>query len=316
MPVEVVFQTKPEIALDQIRAACAAGLPRGVVLMDAGYGTHIDLRTAITALELAYVAGILSNTTVWAPGTGPLPPKPYVPGRGRPTNQLRRDAKHRPVKVKDLAFSLPPKAWRTITWREGTNAPLKSRFARLRIRIAHRDFNRSQPWPEEWLLIEWPKGEQEPTKCRLSTLRGTYWLRPSGRSDKVRWRIERDYPELKQEVGLGHFEGRCWRGFQHHATLCIAAYGFLISERETIPLSTSLYRSPATCRSRRLSTERCSAHCGLSEHQPDAIAAGEAASHAAIKTLRRCPCCGDDIAPRPWVVIPAYDAVSLLLAAD
>ncbi|MEN3365546.1 MAG: hypothetical protein V7606_2820 [Burkholderiales bacterium] len=237
VPEEIGFQTKPEIALDQIRAACAAGLPRGVVLMDAGYGTHIDLRRAVTALGLPYVAGILSNTTVWAPGTGPLPPKPYVPGRGRPTKQLRRDAEHQPVKVKDLAFSLPAKLWRTITWREGTNVPLKSRFARLRIRIAHRDFNRSEPWPEEWLLIEWPKGEQEPTKYWLSTLPENIGFARLVDLAKLRWRIERDYQELKQEVGLGHFEGRRWRGFHHHATLCVAAYGFLISERETIPPS-------------------------------------------------------------------------------
>jgi SRSO17 transposase len=234
---EIGFQTKPEIALDQIRAACAAGLPRGVVLMDAGYGAHIDLRTAVTALGLPYVAGILSNTTVWAPGTGPLPPKPYVRGRGRPTKQLRRDAEHQPVKVKDFAFSLPAKEWRTITWREGSNVPLKSRFARLRIRIAHRDFNRSEPWPEEWLLIEWPKGEQEPTKYWLSTLPENIGFARLVDLAKLRWRIERDYQELKQEVGLGHFEGRGWRGFHHHATLCIAAYGFLISERETIPPS-------------------------------------------------------------------------------
>jgi SRSO17 transposase len=237
VPEEIEFQTKPEIALDQIRAACAAGLPRGVVLMDAGYGTHIDLRFAITALGLPYIAGILSNTTVWAPGTGPLPPKPYVPGRGRPTKQLRRDAEHQPVKVKDLAFSLPAKAWRTITWREGTNVPLKSRFARVRIRIAHRDFNRSEPWSEEWLLIEWPKGEEEPTKYWLSTLPENIGFAGLVDLAKLRWRIERDYQEMKQEVGLGHFEGRGWRGFHHHATLCVAAYGFLISERETIPPS-------------------------------------------------------------------------------
>jgi SRSO17 transposase len=237
VPEDIGFQTKPEIALEQIRAACSAGLPRGVVLMDAGYGTHSDLRTAVTALGLSYVAGILSNTTVWAPGTGPLPPKPYVPGRGRPTKQLRRDATHRPVKVKDLAFSLPPETWRTITWREGTNAPLRSRFARIRIRIAKRDFNRSEPWPEEWLLIEWPKGEKEPTKYWLSNLPDDIWFRRLVDLAKLRWRIERDYQELKQELGLGHFEGRGWRGFHHHATLCIAAYGFLISERETIPPS-------------------------------------------------------------------------------
>ena len=185
VPEEIGFQTKPEIALDQIRAACTAGLPRGVVLMDAGYGTHSDLRTAVTALGLSYIAGILSNTTVWAPGTGPLPPKPYVPGRGRPTKQLRRDAEHQPVKVKDLAFSLPAKLWRTITWREGTNVALKSRFARLRIRIAHRDFNRSEPWPEEWLLIEWPKGEEGADKILAFDSAGEYRLRPSGRSGQI-----------------------------------------------------------------------------------------------------------------------------------
>ena len=222
VPEEIGFQTKPEIALDQIRAAHAAGLPPGAVLMDAGYGPHVDLRTAITELGLPYVAGILSNTTVWAPGTGPLPAKPYTPGRGAPTKLLGRDAEHQPVSVKDLAFSLPARAWRTITWREGTNEPLRSRFARLRIRIAHRDFERSEPWPEEWLLIEWPEGEKEPTKYWLSALPKTIGFARLVDLAKLRWRIERDYQELKQELGLGHFEGRGWRGFHHHATLCIA----------------------------------------------------------------------------------------------
>ena len=237
VPSQIKFKTKPEIALDQIRWACAAGLPRGVVLIDAGYGNHSDLRAALTALELSYIAGILSTTTVWPPGTGPLPPKPSVPGRGRPTKQLRRDAKHRPIKVKDLALSLPAKAWRTITWREGTNVSLTSCFARVRIRIARRDFNRSEPWPEEWLLIEWPEGEAEPTKYWLSTMPSNIGFRRLVDLAKMRWRIERDYQELKQEVGLGHYEGRRWRGFHHHATLCIAAYGFLIAERARIPPS-------------------------------------------------------------------------------
>ena len=251
VPGEIRFKTKIEIALDQIRAACAGGLPRGPVLMDAGYGPHSDLRTAITALGLSYVAGILSNTTVWAPGTGPLPPKAWVPGRGRPTKRLRRDAAHQPVKVKELALRLPAKAWRTITWREGTSASLSSRFARLRIRIARRDFNRSEPWPEEWLLIEWPKEEKEPTKYWLSTMPKDVGFGRLVDLAKLRWRIERDYQELKQEIGLGHFEGRGWRGFHHHATLCIAAYGFLISERETIPPSGP--RSAADPKAPRLS---------------------------------------------------------------
>jgi SRSO17 transposase len=236
VPEDIGFKTKPEIALDQVRWACAAGLPRGVVLMDAGYGNNSELRADITALELSYVAGILSNVTVWPRGTGPLPPKKWV-GRGRPPKRLRLDARHQPVSVKDLALSLPKRAWRTTEWREGTAEPLASRFACARVRIARNDVKRSEQRPEEWLLIEWPKGESEPTKYWLSTLPERTTLQRLVYFAKLRWRIERDYQELKQEVGLGHFEGRRWRGFHHHATLCIAAYGFLISERETIPPS-------------------------------------------------------------------------------
>ena len=236
VPETISFKTKPEIALEQIDAACKAGLPRGVVLMDAGYGCNTKLRTAISALALRYVAGILPNTSVWAPGTGPLPPKKWS-GCGRPPKLIRRDGKHRPLSVKELALGLPKRAWRIITWREGASEQLSSRFARVRVRVAHRDYNLTDSRSEEWLLIEWPEGEDEPTKYWLSTLPQDVTFRTLVDTTKLRWRIERDYQELKQEVGLGHFEGRGWRGFHHHATLCIAAYGFLISERETIPPS-------------------------------------------------------------------------------
>ncbi len=236
VPEEVSFKTKPEVALEQIAAACKAGLPRGVVLMDAAYGNNSDLRADITALELTYAAGILSNTTVWAPGTAPLPAKAWS-GRGRPPKRLRRDAEHHPISAKELALGLPNRAWHTIAWRQGSAEPLSSRFARVRVHAARRDFTRSKSRPEEWLLIEWPKGELEPTKYWLSTLPEDIAFQRLIDLAKLRWRIERDYQELKQEVGLGHFEGRGWRGFHHHATLCIAAYGFLISERETIPPS-------------------------------------------------------------------------------
>jgi SRSO17 transposase len=232
VPEEIVFKIKPEIALDQLRWACAADLPRGVVLLDAGYGNHTNLRTEIGALDLTYVAGILSSTTVWAPGMQPLPPKRWS-GRGRRPTRPRRSAKHKPLSVKALALDLPKRAWRTIGWREGTGGRLSSRFARVRVRAARGRQLRS----EEWLLIEWPKGEKEPTKYWLSTLPADITFERLVDLAKLRWRIERDYQELKQELGLGHFEGRGWRGFHHHATLCIAAYGFLISERETIPPS-------------------------------------------------------------------------------
>jgi SRSO17 transposase len=232
VPEEIVFETKPEIALEQIRWACAAGLPHGVVLLDAGYGNHTALRAQISALGLSYAAGILSSTSVWAPGTEPLPPKRWS-GRGRPPTRPRRSARRKPVSVRQLALSLPERAWRTVGWREGTRDRLTSRFARLRVRAAHRNELHS----EEWLLIEWPEGEKEPTKYWLSTLPPNIAFKRLVDLAKLRWRIERDYQELKQELGLGHFEGRSWRGFHHHATLCIAAYGFLISERETIPPS-------------------------------------------------------------------------------
>jgi SRSO17 transposase len=236
VPKEISFKTKPEIALEQIEAACKAGLPRGVVLMDAGYGCNTDLRTSISALVLTYVAGILPNTTVWTSDTGPLPPKKWS-GRGRPPKRLRRNRKHQPISVKELALGLPKTAWRTIKWREGTAEPMSSRFARVRVRVAHRDYTLTNSRPGEWLLIEWPAGAGEPTKYWLSTLPEDITFRKLVDLTKLRWRIERDYQELKQEVGLGHFEGRSWRGFHHHATLCVAAYGFLVSERETIPPS-------------------------------------------------------------------------------
>jgi SRSO17 transposase len=236
VPEEIGFKTKPEIALEQLRWACAAGLARGVVLMDAGYGADTDLRTNITTLGLSYVAGTRPNTTVWPAGTAAPPPKSWS-NRGRPPKLMRRDGEHQPISVKQLALELPKRAWRTIKWREGTAEWLSSRFARVRVRIAHRDYKLTEGRPEEWLLIEWPKGEDEPTKYWLSTLAKDISFRQLVDIAKLRWRIERDYQELKQEVGLGHFEGRGWRGFHHHATLCIAAYGFLVSERETIPPS-------------------------------------------------------------------------------
>ena len=236
VPDEIGFATKPEIALAQIRAACAADIPRGVVLMDAGYGADTGLRTEITALDLRYVAGIQPTATVWPRGTAPLPPKAWS-GRGRPPSRRRRDGEHRPLQVKALALGLPPAAWETVTWREGSADWLTSRYARLRVRAAHRDERLAQPRPEEWLLIEWPEGEDEPTKYWLSTLPDDIAFDRLVDLVKLRWRIERDYQELKQELGLGHYEGRGWRGFHHHATLCIAAYGFLVSERETIPPS-------------------------------------------------------------------------------
>ena len=214
VPEEITFKTKPQIALEQMREACKAGVPRGIALMDASYGSNSALRSGTSALGLAYVAGIVSTVKVRA-----------VSNRGATER----------MSVKKLALSLPKHAWRTITWREGTADRLRSRFARIQVRTA--PIRGAARRAEETLLIEWPEGEAEPTKYWLSTLDKNISFRRLVDIAKMRWRIERDYQELKQEIGLGHYEGRGWPGFHHHGTLCIAAYGFLVSERETIPPS-------------------------------------------------------------------------------
>ena len=234
VPEEIRFQTKQAIALDQIRSLCKEGVERGVVLADAAYGNDQGFREELEKLEMTYAVGIQSSSTVWPPGTAPLPPKARKTA-GRPAQLLRRDQHHQPLSVKDLALCLSPGDLRRISWREGTRGTMHSRFACLRVRVAHRDIWRKEPHPQQWLLIEWPREEKEPTKYWLSNLPASIPLRRLVLLAKQRWIIERDYQELKQELGLGHFEGRGWRGFHHHASMCIAAYGFLVQERCLFP---------------------------------------------------------------------------------
>jgi SRSO17 transposase len=230
VPPAIGFQTKPEIALQQIRTAVEREIPTAPVLADAAYGNDTGFREGISELGLPYLLGVQSSVSVWKPGQAPLPKRKWA-GNGRPTKLVGRDAGHAPISIKQLALTLPPRMWKEVKWREGTRHPLSSRFAVLRVRPAHRDYWRSEARAEEWLLIEWPKQEAEPIKYWFSTLPAQSTLSDLVSLAKHRWIIERDYEELKQELGLGHYEGRGWRGFHHHATLCIAAYGFLVAER-------------------------------------------------------------------------------------
>ena len=184
--------------------------------MDAGYGNDTGLRTEITALGLRYAAGIGPNTSVWPPGIEPLRPQ-RGRGSGRPPKLLRRDDEHQPVSVKALALGLPAQAWQTITWREGSADWLTSRFARQRVRPAHRDTKLSEPRAEEWLLIEWPQGETEPTSIGLPPCPRMSPLISWSTSQSCAGRSSGDDQELKQELGFGDYEGRGWRGFHHHA---------------------------------------------------------------------------------------------------
>ncbi len=228
VPEEIAFATKGQIAWQQIEAALQAGYPRGTVLADAAYGDETAWRERLGRAGFPYAVGIRPGTTVWW-GAHPPVERPAhgsrAPGRAR--TRKERDEAHQPIAVSELARALPETSYRTVTWREGVAQPLSSRFARVRVRPAHRDRLR----PEEWLIIEWPRGEAEPTHYWLSNLPAEIDWQPLLDTLKMRWRIERDYQELKQELGLGHYEGRNWRGFHHHASLCIAAYGFLMRER-------------------------------------------------------------------------------------
>jgi SRSO17 transposase len=226
VPQDVVFKTKPRIALDQLRAAKAAGIALGTVLADAGYGYDSQFRDGVTQMGLRYAVGIQSNVLMWQADA--ILPVPAPDGQKPSRPQLREQQ----ISAKELALGQSAEAWHMITWREHGEA-FTSRFARWRVRPV----TRAEQPAEEWLMIEWPADEAEPTKYWLSTLPADISFEELVDRTKLRWRIERDYQDLKQEVGLGHYEGRGWRGLHHHITLCIAAYGFLIAERAIFPPS-------------------------------------------------------------------------------
>jgi SRSO17 transposase len=229
VPEALRFATKTQIALAQLRSLLAEDAPHYCVLADAGYGVDTAFRQALSDMGLEYAVGVTSAVVVWPPGVEPLPPKPYS-GTGRPPVMPRRTAQLQPMSVKALALSLP-QAFQTIGWREGTNELLSGRFAALRVRHAGGNAGKARLRPLQWLLIEWPAGDAEPSKYVLSTLPEDTSINELVGAAHQRWRIERDYQDLKQDCGLGHYEGRGWRGFHHHASLSIAAYGFLMAER-------------------------------------------------------------------------------------
>jgi len=237
VPEEIRFATKPEIALSLLKSLQEANALPGVAIADAAYGVNGPFRSGLRSLGLNYVVGITGSLKVWREGVALAPLAPYR-GRGRPPSYRRPDTRQDALTVKELACALSGARYRMVHWREGTNARLQSRFAAVRVRCAKRFGDPIERETEQWLLIEWPRGQQEPEKYFLSNLPAATPVRELVRLAKLRWRIERDYQELKQELGLGQFEGRSWRGFHHHASLCIAAYGFLAAERIAAPKKT------------------------------------------------------------------------------
>jgi SRSO17 transposase len=235
IPDAVSFKPKWQIALDLLDGTRASGIARHVVLADAGYGEITAFRDALMERAYSYVVGVPGTIVVWPPGVGPVPPSEQPKAtRGRPRTR-HATGEDKPSTILELATALGRDNCRVISWREGIRHLQRSQFGAVRVRTAHRHVQGDAPGLEQWLLYEWPKGEDEPTKFYLSNLDARTALKRLVYLAKLRWRVERDYQELKQEIGLDHFEGRSWKGFHHHAALCAVAHGFLALRRALSP---------------------------------------------------------------------------------
>jgi SRSO17 transposase len=234
VPDEVGYEPKWKLALGLIDKTLATGVHPPVTLADSGYGDTTDFRDGLSERGLIYNVAVKGATVVWRPGIVPKPPKQERGKRGRRRTRPRM-GNAKPVAIATLAKKLGREAYRKVTWRRGSRGKMSSYFAAVRIRSAHGHVRGNPPGEEQWLLCEWPKDEKAPAKFYFSTQPPSCSLKQLVRTAKLRWRVERDYQDMKQEVGLDDFEGRMWRGFHHHAAMCAAAHAFLALRRALFP---------------------------------------------------------------------------------
>ena len=223
VPSGYCFKPKWQIALDLIDQAVSWDIPKGVIVCDCAYGNGNPFRQGLIDRELFYVAEIEAKTIIFDE------PRKTRRRVGDPTPDNQTD-KVSVLTVKNFSLKLPAYMWKTIKWREGTKRKLVSRFAAVRVLPAHRPAYVKKRPPRQWLLIEWPKGEQEPAKYWFSNLLPQTGISRLVFFAKVRWRIEQSYQQLKEELGLDHYEGRGYLGWHHHVTMTMLAYGFLLLE--------------------------------------------------------------------------------------
>jgi SRSO17 transposase len=235
LPEDIHHVQKWRLALETIDELRCWGLEPPVVLGDSAYGDITELRTGLEEREIDYALEVKGELSAYSEDVGPECPE--YKGNGRPPRaRYRQD----PFSLKTLALAAGEKAAVTVTWREGTRGKMSSRFIALRVRPANIQLRRqahknSEGLPVRWLLIEWPPGKDQPTKYWLSNLPADTPLQRLVSLGKLRWRIEHDYRELKDALGLDHFEGRTYRGWNHHVTLVSIAHAFLTQEREARP---------------------------------------------------------------------------------
>lgn len=234
VPKEVRFQRKWQIALSQLDEALAWGVRQHIVLADAGYGDCRQFRDGVRERGLHYLVRVQGSHKVWPPGASPVRPAEVKGKNGRPRTRYQAEGVA-PWSIEQLARQVPKEEFHKVSWREGSRGEQSSRFAAVRVHSAERHVHGAAPSEQVWLLLEWPEDEKLPTKYYLCSLPAATPLKKLVYLAKLRWRVERDYQELKGEVGLDHFEGRTWRGFHHHATLCMVAHGFLALRRALFP---------------------------------------------------------------------------------
>jgi len=233
LPPGTVYRSKTELALEAVDQALGWGLTPLPVLADSFYGNDFGFRQALRKRQLPYAVQVEPSTVVWT--EDPNLPLAALKRKkmGRPRRYPRLNALKRPESLEKVAQQLPALAWRTVTWRQGSRGAQRSRFALLQVWAAHGWREQAHP-PRvmEWLLVEWPPDEKQPTKYWLAELGPQpLGLRRLVRIAKARWRVEQDYRELKEELGLDHYEGRQWLGWHHHVCLVTIAYAFLRSEQ-------------------------------------------------------------------------------------
>jgi SRSO17 transposase len=227
LPPEERHRPKWRLALELLDELRSWGLAPAVVCADAAYGEITEFRLGLEARELEYVVQVQAQISAYADDA--RPELLTYAGTGRPSKPRYRD---KPSSLPALALAAGPEAAVEVSWREGTKGRLRSRFLALRVRPANKEIPREQgELPLCWLLCEWPLGAAEPVKYWLSNLPAEVTLERLVRLAKLRWRVEHDYRELKDALGLDHFEGRSYQGWHHHVTLVSLAHGFLTLER-------------------------------------------------------------------------------------
>ena len=229
VPAEVQFQTKWQLALGLMDRLLSRGVaPPEVVVVDAGYGSTTDFRQGLVERHLRYVVEVEHTLVAWTKPQRRKAPAREAGQMGRPRAAKYLEA---PQSLKAIALSLPASAWRNLTWREGTKGAMRSRFACLRVQPAHLWQHRRAELPIVWLLVERPEEAKAPTKYWLSDLPEDTTKRTLARWAKSRWAVEMNYREMKDHLGLDHFEGRGWAGWHHHVTMVMLAFAFVLSER-------------------------------------------------------------------------------------